>query len=156
VVSSSLCLYIVYHCDVIILLHLQVLHCVLALPLLNDKTYTHAVERMLCLSMFGSREVGVSTNVSTEIYRVNKIPEEHKGDTQVVATRWLQMQVPLTQTRVNASASSLLKSHPADPLYLCARSNEWKVPDIEGKLFIEFRYAIVTNISTTYDECFTL
>lgn len=80
-----------------------------------------------CTGVFGSRHVHVDCDVSLEIYRVNRLPEARTEAVQLSVSRWLQ-----------SAPGSIDKTHPAEPLYLCARSNEWRMADIQGALAVQF------------------
>ena len=86
------------------------------------------------MGLFGSRTVRIGSEVSTEIYRVNKLPEDRSRVTPLAVSRWLQLHVP-------EGFRSFEKTHPAEPLFLCARSNEWRLANIEGRLSVEFLQA---------------
>lgn len=89
-----------------------------------------------CMGLFGSRTVRIGSEVSTEIYRVNKLPEDRSTITPLVVSRWLQLYV-------SESYRSFEKTYPAEPLFLCARSNEWRVSEMEGRLTVEFLNAFL-------------
>ena len=90
-----------------------------------------------CDSIWGSRGVVVDVHGSVEFLKVNRMPAETLNTVHnlpIRATRWLELQ----------SISSYVSQReimfiPAEPFYLCARSNDWNGG--ESRLSIEFRTA---------------
>jgi hypothetical protein len=75
-----------------------------------------------CHSIWGSRSVVVEVTGSAEFLKLNRLPSGSVFNEHVSlnATRWLEL----------TSASSVavqrdVKHVPAEPIYLCARSNDW-------------------------------
>ena len=75
-----------------------------------------------CHSIWGSRSVVVEVTGSAEFLKLNRLPSGSVFNEYVSlnATRWLE----LTATS-SAAVQRDVKHVPAEPIYLCARSNDW-------------------------------
>ena len=74
-----------------------------------------------CTSIWGSRSVIVEADGSVEFLRVNRLPMESSGtQSQLHAHRWLVL------ASGQRKKQKEVKQVPIEPLYLCARSNDWR------------------------------
>lgn len=81
-----------------------------------------------CHSIWGSRTVSVEVNGSVEFFKLNRLPQESSPFYETTVTnaiRWLQLTSPSTKSYLNIAVKDA-KQVPCEPMYICARSNDWK------------------------------
>ena len=91
-----------------------------------------------CNSIWGSRSVLVEAIGSVEILKLNRLPAGSVFNEYISlnATRWLEL--PSTSSTIFQRE---IKHVPAEPIYLCARSNDWT--GASASFSITFRPAFV-------------
>ena len=103
--------------------YLETLLCMIRLPLGFN-----------CLSIWGSRSVVVEATGSVEFLKLSRLPSGSVFNERISlnVSRWLEM------TASSSSVSQREVRHvPAEPIYLCARSNDWT--GSQAKFHITFR-----------------
>lgn len=91
-----------------------------------------------CHSIWGSRAVKVEVNGSVEFLKLNQLPQESfpSEHTFLSADRWLQVS-SLNQDHHTRE----IKVMPAEPVYLCARSTDWK--EMNSQFRVSFRSGFI-------------
>jgi len=92
----------------------QTLMCMLPLPTQLASKYFE------CDNVWGSRVVVVNVRGSVEFIKLSNLPEESPQGGQFQGTRWLELQSVSVHTEQRE-----IKTIPAEPFYLCARSIDW-------------------------------
>lgn len=106
----------------------ETLLCILPVPPLRSLLRS-------CESLWGSRSVVVEAWGSVEFLKTNRLPQESLDDDDFITlnvTRWMELMAPSPWEHQRE-----LKQVPAEPLYLCARSNDWSGAD--ARFSITFR-----------------
>jgi hypothetical protein len=92
-----------------------------------------------CYGLWGSRMVSVSVDDSIEFYRLHKLPREITTNPVILnATHWLHLNAD-----IGGVVSMEMKQADAGPLYLCARSNNWKKTNTKSNFNVIFRSAYI-------------
>lgn len=88
-----------------------------------------------CNSIWGSRSVVIDAIGSIEFLKLNHLPKESNFEEPISmnVSRWLEL--PSSNSK---SYHHHVKQVPAEPLYLCVRSNDW-INDGDGSFKIIFR-----------------
>ena len=87
-----------------------------------------------CIAIWGSRSVLVTVDGSAEFLRVHRLPRESVAApyTHLAVTRWLQV------VSTSNKKQKEVKRVPVEPLYLCARCNDWR-KNATANISVEFR-----------------
>lgn len=102
-----------------------------------------------CDNIFASRKIEIQARGGIEILRVKKLPEESDFNEYVSinATRWLEISHSLSGSSNQYHKETRIV--PAEPIYLCVRSNDWSSTDGYSTFNIQFSEAIVRNDDRT-------
>lgn len=100
-----------------------------------------------CHSIWGSRSIVYETDGSIEVYRVHKLPVESMSREQRLnASQWIQLSAPDTDGHTDSHdrIATEAQQAPAEPIFFCARCNDWRV-NRTASLKAQFRPAYIRS-----------
>jgi hypothetical protein len=118
--------------------------------------YFDSNNNIRCNSIWGSRSVVVEVNGSVEFLKLAKLPREsnlYTDTNDLHTTRWLEL-----NSFVSSSASYLdslkdIKLVPCEPVYLCARSNDWNGRDSSFNIHFRPGYIRLKDKDLIFSKC---